>query len=220
MILLALFAALQLPPTVDAGSKLFAKSCATGYCHGAEGAAARGPRLRDRQFDRDYLIRVTRDGIPRSAMPAWKERLTGDEIEAVVDYIVHLNGGKVGLAKSGSASSEGAHPGRAAFVLGCTACHIGKGLGLAAGPALTAQSSWPSQKNQVRNLKLKDGEEFPSWIVSTGKEVTVVLDLTEAPPIRRSLDTAEIVSQAASPWKHPAVDSADWGRIQAWLMLP
>ena len=42
MIWLALLA-LQVPPTVEQGSKLFAKSCATGYCHGAEGAPLADP---------------------------------------------------------------------------------------------------------------------------------------------------------------------------------
>ena len=108
--------ALQLPPPVEQGSKLFAKSCATGYCHGAEGAAARGPRLKGRQFERAYLVKVTRDGIPSSAMPAWKERLSVAEIEAVVDYIVHLNGGKVDATQPiGPAPAANTAPGRGLY---------------------------------------------------------------------------------------------------------
>src|SRR5207247_142081 len=52
MIWLALL--LQISP-VAAGEKIFALQCSVGYCHGAAGAAARGPRLRGRTFDKNYL---------------------------------------------------------------------------------------------------------------------------------------------------------------------
>ena len=72
------------------GEKIFAQSCSVGYCHGVAGAAGRGPRLRGRTFPKDYLLNVTRDGIPSSAMPAWKGRLKDDEIRAVVEYVASL----------------------------------------------------------------------------------------------------------------------------------
>ena len=74
---------LQMSP-VATGEKIFAQSCSVGYCHGAAGAAARGPRLRGRAFDKNYLYGVIRDGIPKSAMPAWKDRFKEDEIRATV----------------------------------------------------------------------------------------------------------------------------------------
>ncbi|MBY0506158.1 MAG: c-type cytochrome [Bryobacteraceae bacterium] len=211
MIWLALLA-LQLPPSVEQGSKLFAKSCATGYCHGAEGAAARGPRLKDRQFERAYLARVTREGIPRSAMPAWKDRFSPAEIEAVVDYIVHLNGGQLG-APTRSEAAPAAAPGLKLFQTKCAGCHRAKSVGLAGGASL-------AKGQMVRQLTLKDGETFPAYLVSEGQGLTVVLDLTEAAPIRRSLETAEIVSRGPAKWQHSAVDPADSAQIQAWLMLP
>lgn len=206
--------ALQAPPPVEQGSKLFAKSCATGYCHGAEGAAARGPRLKGRQFERAYLVKVTRDGIPSSAMPAWKDRFSVAEIEAVVDYIVHLNGGKVDSSQPTSQVPV-AHtaPGRSLYHAQCAACHQTQGL------TLTANSTWPTGTPGVVQLHLQDGETFPAHIVSEGQGLTVALDLTDK-PIRRSLETAEIASRAPSPWAHPALAPDDWARIQAWLMLP
>src|SRR5215467_6300933 len=75
---------------VPLGEKVFAQSCSVGYCHGAAGAAARGPRLRGRTFDKDYLFSVIRNGIPKSAMPGWKDRLKEDEIWATVGYIQSL----------------------------------------------------------------------------------------------------------------------------------
>lgn len=88
-----------LPPSLDLsdpqliarGSTLFAQSCSVGYCHGVAGKAGRGPRLRGREWDRNYLYRVTFEGIPNSSMPAWKDRLTTTEIGAIVAYVLTLS---------------------------------------------------------------------------------------------------------------------------------
>ena len=72
------------------GERIFAQSCSVGYCHGVAGSAGRGPRLRGRKLERSYVEKVTRDGIPDSAMPGWKGRLSDQEIAAVVDYIMGL----------------------------------------------------------------------------------------------------------------------------------
>jgi putative heme-binding domain-containing protein len=73
------------------GSTLFAQSCSVGYCHGVAGKAGRGPRLRGREWDKNYLFKVTFEGIPNSSMPAWKGRLTEAEIGAVVAYVLTLS---------------------------------------------------------------------------------------------------------------------------------
>jgi len=68
------------------GEKIFAQNCSVGYCHGAGGAAARGPRLRGRTFEKNYLYSAIRDGIPKSAMPAWKDLLTEEQRWSVLNY--------------------------------------------------------------------------------------------------------------------------------------
>ena len=55
------------------------------------GKAGRGPRLRGREWDKNYLFKVTFEGIPNSSMPAWKDRLTEQEIGAVVAYVLTLS---------------------------------------------------------------------------------------------------------------------------------
>ena len=93
------------PAVVGAGRILFARSCSVGYCHGAEGRAGGGPRLRGKQWEPGYLYRVTAEGIPRSSMPGWKEKLSRDEIWSVVAYVMSLSGpeqsGTVGAASAG-----------------------------------------------------------------------------------------------------------------------
>ncbi len=79
------------PQLIARGSTLFAQSCSVGYCHGVAGKAGRGPRLRGREWDKNYLFRVTFEGIPNSSMPAWKDRLTAEEIGAIVAYVLTLS---------------------------------------------------------------------------------------------------------------------------------
>ena len=79
------------PAVVGAGRILFARSCSVGYCHGAEGRAGGGPRLRGKQWEPGYLYEVTAEGIPRSSMPGWKEKLSRDEIWSVVAYVMSLS---------------------------------------------------------------------------------------------------------------------------------
>ncbi|MEW5977887.1 MAG: c-type cytochrome [Acidobacteriota bacterium] len=80
------------------GGRIFAKSCSVGYCHGKEGRAGRGPRLRDREFDPEYLFQVTWEGVPNSSMPAWNDRLTREQVWAVVAYIMTLSGSQPATA--------------------------------------------------------------------------------------------------------------------------
>ncbi|MCI0420929.1 MAG: c-type cytochrome [Acidobacteria bacterium] len=79
------------PRVIAEGNALFAQSCSVGYCHGVAGKAGRGPRLRGRDWDKNYLFKVTFEGVPNSSMPAWKDRLTEAEIGAIVAYILTLS---------------------------------------------------------------------------------------------------------------------------------
>ena len=76
---------------ISVGSAVFAQSCSVGYCHGKAGRAGRGPRLRGKSWDSDYLIKVIEEGIPTSSMAGWKGRLSEKEIRAVVAYIGTLS---------------------------------------------------------------------------------------------------------------------------------
>ena len=76
---------------IKAGEHQFALSCSIGYCHGVGGSAGRGPRLKDRQWDKGYLYKTIENGIPGTSMPAWKEKLSQTQISAVVSYILSLS---------------------------------------------------------------------------------------------------------------------------------
>ena len=98
------------PAVIGVGRTLFARSCSVGYCHGAEGRAGGGPRLRGKQWEPGYLYRVTAEGIPRSSMPGWKEKLSQDEMWSVVAYVMSLSdpeGSAAGELASATAPGTG-----------------------------------------------------------------------------------------------------------------
>jgi mono/diheme cytochrome c family protein len=69
------------------GAAIFATYCSA--CHGADGGGGRGPQLSDGHVVDHFAnaadeIDVVTNG--RGGMPAWKDRLTDEEIAAVVAY--------------------------------------------------------------------------------------------------------------------------------------
>lgn len=217
---------------VARGDQLFAQGCAVGYCHGTAGAAARSPRLRGRTFEREYLVKVIRDGIPNSAMPAWGDRLVDEEISALVAYIQSL----------ATASSEGPAPtetaslappvavkesdlapevrqGRELFydpqrLQRCSNCHRLQGIGTPVGVDLAKLSKQQLAADAVNSLRygrprlvrgvvLRDGDRFPAVVVDRGPAETRVYDLKGIPPVLRNLQNAEIQAiQQQSGWRH------------------
>ncbi len=217
-------AAFAADPAVAQGEKLFAASCAVGYCHGSAGAAARGPRLRDRKFEADSLYKVIRDGIPRTAMPGWKDRLKDDEVRAVVAYVLSLSGVSGTPAPAGppSASQPPAaaadRPGRAAFLEHCGSCHTAQGAGAAVAGDISGKTTLPSSAKRVRTVKLRDGEAFPALIAAEEPGVVRVYDLTEPPPVKRSLERGEIASiEQGGAWSHPKPDASALAQIGEFL---
>ncbi len=88
----------QLSQSEREGEKLFQDNCA--FCHAADGTGKnwigsfldQHPRdLTDQAFmsaiDRNYLRSAIEDGLVGTSMPAWKSVLTGEQIEALIDYI-------------------------------------------------------------------------------------------------------------------------------------
>jgi len=215
--------------SVARGDKLFAQGCAVGYCHGAGGSAARAQRLRGRTFDREYLIRVIKNGLPNTAMPAWGDRLTDPDIGALADYIQSLASASADVPLSAPAdSSTPATPdlasttpaehqrGRELFFdptreARCSTCHRLNGIGAAVGPDLLKTgaikiSDGPrvikyGRPRAVRTVVLKDGDKFPG--IAVERNGTRYYDLSALPPVLRSLTQADIqVVQRQTPWRH------------------
>lgn len=69
------------------------------------------------QLGRDYMIKVTRDGKPGTAMVGWKAQLSDQDIAGVVDYI-----------RSAFMQAD-ASRGRALYIQNCSVCHGDRGQG-------------------------------------------------------------------------------------------
>jgi cytochrome c oxidase cbb3-type subunit 3 len=85
------------------GETLFQRSCA--YCHAADGSGRNWigafldpppPDFRRSEiaarFTQAYLHNVTEAGIAGTSMPAWRQVLSAEEIDAVVAYMLHAFG--------------------------------------------------------------------------------------------------------------------------------
>jgi mono/diheme cytochrome c family protein len=223
--------ALGTPAPIARGEKLFAQGCAVGYCHGAGASAARSPRLRGRSFDRNYLFKVIRNGIPNTAMPAWGDRLTDADISDLADYIQSLATAPAAVAGGPSTEAPAAagpdaaidtpaefRPGRELFFdltreARCSVCHRLNGAGTPAGPDVTKSAGIKvadgpqvlryGRPRLVRTVVLKDGERFPAVPLERAALNPRVYDLSSNPPVLRSLLGTEVQSlQRQTNWRH------------------
>jgi cytochrome c6 len=68
------------------GSQLFSNNCAR--CHGATGTEGRAPNLAQTKLAKPELTNVITHG--RNHMPAFEDKLTAKEIDAVTDFVASL----------------------------------------------------------------------------------------------------------------------------------
>jgi mono/diheme cytochrome c family protein len=210
------------PDSAALGAKVFAKSCAVGYCHGSGGAAGRAPRIQGRSFTAEYLLKVTREGIPGTAMPAWQGRLTEAEIRGVVAYMLSISAspGAAPAAPAPAGEAPVAMPARARAgkdrffdaVRGvrCGTCHAAENWGVPVGPNLAATP--PESVAAVRGVRAKHvrlarlagGEEFPALEVEAKGGWVKLYDLTVPPPVLRTVPAGEVKFSEASAWDHAA----------------
>lgn len=85
------------PKTVDAGQKLFATRCAS--CHAEDGRGLIGPNLTDTfQIHGDTrmdLLKTVRSGVPGTAMLAWGEQMSAQDVATVTAFVITLRGTNV-----------------------------------------------------------------------------------------------------------------------------
>ena len=194
---------------IATGSALFAKNCAVGYCHGSEGRAGRGPRLRDKVWNADKLFGVVHDGIPNTTMPPWKDILPEREIWSIVAYVISIGAvdsdaaaGKVQLSASGSSDllTDEARKGRALFFdlmneKRCSLCHRAGSKGEAIGPDLVAVRERPADqlRRDILDPQAAIAEGFEQVVIETKKGERIAgLEKEKTPEFVRLYDTASI----------------------------
>ena len=225
------------------GEKIFAQSCATGYCHALKGGAGGGaPKLAARGFDEAYINSVTVRGVPGTSMPPFAGAMARTELTAVVAYVSSLNGIanpnlNFGPGRGGGPTEAVLPPaaarGRTLFteaVRGfarCSTCHEINGLGI---PVATPISAVPADPAALRALATPqvstvtvEGESMPALVVSKSNRAAVFYDLTTPPPVLRSVEPAAAKIAEGSAWRHSSVigsyNDADLESILSYLRL-
>jgi cytochrome c553 len=125
----------------------------------------------------------------------------------------------VAYAQSKPPMSAQASRGREIFLNGtkgvaCGTCHSMAGIGTAIGPDLTNMASFApprgfvqtmhmSMTEYVQQVKTTEGA-FPGMVKEKKADQTEVWDLSQMPPVLRTLPSAQIVSTTREQkWKHP-----------------
>ena len=218
------------------GAKVFAQSCAVGYCHGTAGAANRGPRLAGRGFDRGFVDKVIRDGVPGTAMPGFKSMKSAD-LNAVIAYVMKISGG-------GTVSAVPAHvpapeapkfSGPPAAKKGkdlffdatrgtrCGTCHALEDWGVAVGPNITGRSTAGLRQKVSANVKqaVAGSLRFHALVVDRKNSATTLFDVSDAPPVLRTYPAAEVRLENGAGWTHARVarsyTDAELSSIDAYL---
>jgi mono/diheme cytochrome c family protein len=210
------------------GEQVFAKTCATGYCHGPKGQSSGAPRLAGRGFNQAYINNVVMRGIPGTGMASFATALSRPDLVAVVTYVATLNGvgnTNIGLgdddaapASTGPKFSGEAARGALLFkeaVRGfgrCSTCHEVGGFGVSvAAPIAQAPASVAALKALATpNVKTgtMENESMPVLVLNDGKQSTLFYDLTSAPPVQRNAQPGSVKFTDGSNWRHVSVIAA------------
>ena len=202
---------------IAAGSESFAKNCAVGYCHGSEGRAGRGPRLRDKVWNTDKLFAVIHDGIPNTTMPPWKDILPEKDIWSVVAYVISIGAaesetaGNVELSASGGSDllTDEARKGRELFFdlmneKRCSVCHRAGSKGASIGPDLAGvrEKAAGEIKRDILDPGAAIAAGFEQVTIDTKKgEQIVGLKKEETDELVRLYDTAAIPAPLRTIYK-------------------
>ncbi|MEM9644178.1 MAG: c-type cytochrome [Planctomycetota bacterium] len=87
---------------LQVGKMTFKRNCIS--CHGKDGGGSVGPNLCDDHYKNvrsiEDLIDVIQNGAAAGAMPAWKTKLSGNELVLTAAYVASLRGSEPETAKA------------------------------------------------------------------------------------------------------------------------
>jgi mono/diheme cytochrome c family protein len=221
---------------VKHGEQVFAKTCATGYCHGPKGASSGAPRLAARDFTQAYINNTVMRGVAGTGMPSFATVLSKPDLAAVVAYVATLNGIANPDTGSNDASSRPTLTGEAfrgerlffdavrSFGR-CATCHqVGDyGISVAAPIAQIPASVAVLKSLETPNVKTGtlDGASMPVLVLRNGKQGILFYDLTSVPPVERNAEPGAVTFTDGSAWRHSSVigayNDADLTAILAYL---
>jgi mono/diheme cytochrome c family protein len=195
------------------GEALFAQTCGTGYCHATKGVGGGAPRLAARGLTIEFIRDRVSNGVPGTAMTAYKDSMNARDLAAVVAYVASLNGGASNGAISARRTFSGAaEQGRTLFSEAtrgfgrCSTCHQANGIGIPVAPPL---SQVPASVTDFKNLSTPKvvtarvaGESMPALLVARRSQEIIFYDLTSSPPVLRTLAPGTVETTETSSWRH------------------
>jgi mono/diheme cytochrome c family protein len=210
------------------GEGVFAAHCS--FCHGDAGSGHNAPRLAERRFDGQHIENVIREGVTGTAMAAWAQLLSAEDLNGVIAYVKSLNG--IVATPNGNASpvlSAEAARGRELFrdatrELGaCSNCHAVDGHGVNIAPPMKEIPSAATALRRLATPRVKtvrvNGEDFPALVAMQSRDQTKVYDLTTVPPVMRTFATSAVQVTDGSTWQHAAVVGKTYSDQELELVL-
>lgn len=202
------------------GQAVFARTCASGYCHGAQGAGGGAPRLAARGFDQAYITNKIANGVEGSGMPAFGKTLPKAELDSVTAYVASLNGITPGKAAAATPVVLGtqAKQGETLFrdaVKGfgrCSTCHLVGNWGIAVAAPIHAVPATAAALKSMTTPRVvtatAGGDTMAALVVAKKTSEVTFYDLTLPPPVLRTVAPAEFKSTEGSAWRHTNVIGA------------
>lgn len=196
----------------EAGKRIYLGSCGMTYCHAAGGVGGGGPKLRDREFSAEYLTHLIAEGVPGTAMPAFKDSLSKQQIAQCVTYILSLSP-KKGAPIDDSFDIRGnIEAGRSLFfdsaeTQNCRVCHTAQNRGGRAGPDLTGLASAPpreilrsivaphaaiEEKYATIMITTSAGEKFTGVKRDENETIIRLYDTSTLPPVSRAFLKSDV----------------------------
>lgn len=197
---------------IEAGKRIYLGSCSMTYCHAAGGIGGGGPKLRDREFTPEYLTHLIAEGVPGTAMPAFKDSLSKQQIAQCVDYILSLSSKKGAADKSKLAIDDSfdirgdVEAGRSLFfdsaeTHNCRACHTEQNRGGHVGPDLAGLAGKPpreilqsivaphaaiEERYATITITTRAGEKFTGVKCDENETMIKLYDTSTLPPVSRA----------------------------------
>ena len=218
----AIAAAQNLPDVLKQGEDVFNKTCANGYCHGAQGVGGGAPRISARGFDQVYINNTVSRGVPNTAMQSFANTLSRTELTAVVAYVAGLNGVEnpvittnAAPAPASASLSAEATRGRALFSDAvrsfgrCSTCHEVNGLGIPVAAPIAAVPSTVETLKALNTPRVSTvsvgGETLPALVLSKKSSTILFYDLTTPPPVLRTELPGAVQVKDDAAWRHASV---------------
>jgi len=217
----ALASAQNTADTLKQGEQLFVATCASGYCHGAQGVGGGAPRIAARGFDQAFIANAVTRGIPNTGMQSFASSLSRPDLTAVVAYVAKLNGiGNPVTAPNTPAPpppllSAGAQRGRELFsdaVRGfgrCSTCHELNGIGIPVAAPITFVPESVTALKALATPRVSTagvaGESMPALLLARKSQTVTFYDLTTTPPVLRTETPATVQIRDNSNWRHVSI---------------